>query len=84
MRASNAAAPPLTVWEFPGASLLDFKWLSIDLVIVRCRGCRASQIVSTTAVPAVFVHENDDCPIRHRIETVLARLGVAQDGAEWN
>lgn len=83
-RRANAAEPPLSVWLFPGASLMEFKWLSIGLVIVRCPGCRVSQIVSTTAVPAVFVHEGEDCPILLRIEAALARLRAAQEGAGWN
>ncbi len=83
-RGANAEEPPLSVWLFPGASLMEFNWLSIGLAIVRCPGCGASQIVSAAAVPATFGHEDEDCPIRQRIERALARLRASQEGTGWN
>ncbi len=70
--AAAADAPPLTLWLFPGASLMDFTWLSPGLAIVRCPGCGASQRYSITHVPEAFFHENDECPILKRIEWALA------------
>jgi hypothetical protein len=77
------ATSPLTVWLFPGASIMKFTWLSDGLAIVRCPGCGASQLFSTAAPPATFVHEDDECPILRRIEAALAMFNAMVD-AEWN
>jgi hypothetical protein len=66
--------PPLTVWLFPGGSLMDVTWLSVWSAIVRCPGSGASQLVLTAAVPATFVHEDENCPILRRIEAAIGRL----------
>ena len=65
---------PLTILIFPGASLMEFHWLSIGLVVVRCPGCGASQMFSTMTAPMDFMHEDDDCPILRRIQAALAML----------
>ena len=75
--------PPPTVLLFPGLSIMECTWLSAGLMVVRCPGCGASQMFSTTTPPAMFVHEDDDCPILARIEAalvVLRALGAEQNG----
>ena len=78
---------PLTVLVLPGVSLMDIQPLAAGLVVVGCPACGASQVFtagSTGAiVPAVFVHENENCPILLRIEAALARLRAARS-AEQN
>lgn len=79
----SSADAPLTVLVFPGLSIMQRRWLSAGLLVVRCPGCGASQIFSTANVPATFVHDDDECPILRRIEAALTRLRAAQ-AAESN
>ncbi|HYT73515.1 MAG TPA: hypothetical protein VEL79_02095 [Vicinamibacterales bacterium] len=65
---------PVTVIVFPGLSIMQRRWLSAGLLIVRCPGCGASQLFSTATAPAPFVHEDEDCPILLRIEAAFAML----------
>lgn len=74
---ADGGAAPVTV-VFPGLSIMQRRWLSAGVLLVRCLGCGASQMVSSAAVPTTIVHEDDDCSILLRIEAALARLRAAQ------
>ena len=83
----SGAGASLTVVIFPGASLMDIRLVSDGIALVRCPACGGSQVFATgptaTIVPAVFLHERDDCPLLLRIESALARQRAALE-AEQN
>lgn len=69
-------APPLTVWLFPGASVMTIERLPEGLVTVRCPGCDA--VMSFFGPPPqTFMHESDSCPILRRIQAAVACLQAA-------
>lgn len=71
-----------TVLMFPGLSIMERRWLSAGLLMVRCPGCGVSQLFSTASPPSTFVHEDDDCPILRRIEVAIAMFNSIPD-PDW-
>ena len=72
----------IRVFVIPGVSIMERQWLSPYEFVVRCPGCGASQRYSRAAAPGAFVHADDDCPIRRRIEAALARARARCSAAE--
>jgi hypothetical protein len=72
MPMGNTDTRPIVV-EFPGASLMSIEVLAAEQFIVRCPGCRASQLFALprngSTLPA-FLHTSVECPIHRRIETL--------------
>jgi hypothetical protein len=74
------------VLTLPGVSLMNVHLGGPGLAVVRCPGCGASQVFA--AAPTVkmtepaFIHQDEHCPIRLRIEAALVRAVFAC--AEWN
>jgi hypothetical protein len=79
----GADARPVVV-EFPGSSLMDITVVAAEQFVVRCPGCRASQLFSLPASGLIrprFLHKSIECPIRRRIETALAIAEPVMGGA---
>jgi hypothetical protein len=74
----------VTVLVIPGLSIMERRWLSPRLMIVRCPGCGSTELFSTVAPKATFVHEREDCPILRRVEAALVRATAAGDRAKHN
>lgn len=71
----------------PGLSLMDVQPLTVGVVVVRCPGCGAAQVFAAAPTgemtEAAFVHQNEQCPIRLRIEAAIAKAR-AFACAGWN
>lgn len=81
-RLSSPTRRDPTVLMFPGLSIMEQRWLSPGLLLVRCPGCGASLVYSTADPATMFVHEDEDCPILRRIEAAIAMFEAMVGGWE--